>query len=731
VSAAAAPVSQPIARRRSLLDVLASAAPLASLYLWAVVLYGWQSRWQLTPWLFGDEHEYSGLSRSIAATGQAALQGYPRPFQSLYPYLTAPVWLLHDVPTAYATLKYLDVAVMASVVFPTYFLARIAVRPLPALFAAAGSAAIPGMVYSLFIIEEPFAYPYATLCLLLIARALVRRTGRAWALAIVASLIAPLFRDELRVLPAVLVVIGLVLLWRSERVRGWRASWRAWDWIGFLVLCAGVLVVLFRILGYYDVWQKATLTGQGKHKTLDGGAWAMGSFIIGTGVVPFVLGLTALFSPRRGQRRQGERALALVAVTGIAGFWLYTAIKAAWLSATFATLVEERNLIYVAPLIFAGAALFLEGLQVRLLPLAAATTLAIAVLLMTPYDIGGDFQFDAPGLSILQSANRYFAWTTPDGRLALLALVGLTLLVAALARLSPRHLAVAFAGVAAVGVVAWSVTGELAAAAGVRRQATPIYNNLPHPLNWVDKATHGQPAIYIGSTIGTSSAGPAGIFLLEFWNKSIARVWSIDGSAPPPTMTPDYDAHGVLLDGEHKPAAPGYHYVVTDGPIDVVGTNITPNIPNLRTLRLFRVDEPLRLQNTTTNITSDGWIGGPDGRESDFYVWQTPGSRRNDVVVSLTRNACSTRPTHILVQVGRMKIVKRQPAMGKVLESRRRTVLLKPGCPLPTFSFRAPKAPFVVRTQIWPPFVPHELNPANSDRRRLTAQISYDLRPVG
>jgi hypothetical protein len=681
MSAAAAPLPhETVVPRRGLLDVVASAAPLTSLYLWLVVLYGWESRWQLTPWLFGDEHEYSGLARSIAATGHQALQGQAQPFRSLYPYLTAPLWLIHDVPTAYAALKYVDVAVMAAVVFPAYFLARLAVRPLPALFAAAGSAAIPAMVYSVFIIEEPFAYPYATLCLFLIARALVRRTRRSIGLAVVASLIAPLFRDELRVLPAVLIAICLLLVWQSGRARRWRSTWKAWDWIGFVVLSAGLLVVLFRILGNYDVWRVATETGLGKRKSLDGGAWAMGSFVIGIGVVPFVLGLAGLFARRQAERSRDERALALVAATGIAGFWLYTAIKASWLSATFATLVEERNLIYIAPLLFAGTALFLERLRVRLVPLAAASALAIAVILMTPYNIGGDFQFDAPGLSILQSANRYYAWTTPDGRAALLGLLAIGIALALVPRLAPRRVAVAAAGLVAVGVVAWSVTGELAAAAGVRRQATPIYNNLPHPLNWVDKATHGQPAIYIGSNIGTSSAGPAGIFLLEFWNKSIARIWSIDGSAPPPAMTPDYNAYGVLLDSEHRPAATGYRYIVTDGPIDVVGTDITPNIPNLRTLRLFRIDQPLRLQDATTNITADGWIGGTNGRESDFLVWSTPGYRRMQVVVMLSRNTCSRRTTHILVQIGKMRIVARQPVMGRVLRSRRASVPYRPGC---------------------------------------------------
>lgn len=115
-------------RSTTLIDRFTAAVPLASIYLWLCIVYGVEAWKRATPWLFTDELEMTQISRAYAATGHPARRGAPYSFHSLYPVLTAPVWWIHDVATAYAALKYVDVIVMASVVFPTYFLARLVVR---------------------------------------------------------------------------------------------------------------------------------------------------------------------------------------------------------------------------------------------------------------------------------------------------------------------------------------------------------------------------------------------------------------------------------------------------------------------------------------------------------------------------------------------------------------------------------------------------------------------------
>ncbi|HLX20949.1 MAG TPA: hypothetical protein VKR23_12430, partial [Gaiellaceae bacterium] len=119
--------SPPAARSVTLSDRLLTAVPLASVYIWLsglLMVEAWQ---RVTPWLFGDELEFTQLSRSIAATGHAAERGQSHSPDSVYPYLTAVFWKIHDVAAAYSAIKYVDVLLMAAVVFPVYFLARMCV----------------------------------------------------------------------------------------------------------------------------------------------------------------------------------------------------------------------------------------------------------------------------------------------------------------------------------------------------------------------------------------------------------------------------------------------------------------------------------------------------------------------------------------------------------------------------------------------------------------------------
>src|SRR4029077_798308 len=98
-------------RSITLTDRLLAAAPLASIYLWLSGIYMVESWRRSTPWLFGDELEFTQLSRSIAATGHAAGRGPPHSPDSIYPYLTAPLWRIHDVAAAYSAIKYVDVLI--------------------------------------------------------------------------------------------------------------------------------------------------------------------------------------------------------------------------------------------------------------------------------------------------------------------------------------------------------------------------------------------------------------------------------------------------------------------------------------------------------------------------------------------------------------------------------------------------------------------------------------------
>src|SRR4029077_19229499 len=119
------------------------------------------------------------------------------------------------------------------------FLARIVVGRTASLLAAAAAGCVPALAYSSWLVEETFAYPYAVLCFLLIAKALLERSKWWIAGAVVASIVAPAVRGELIVIPIAAVLAVLFAVWSSERFGEYRRSWSTGDWVGFIAIVAG------------------------------------------------------------------------------------------------------------------------------------------------------------------------------------------------------------------------------------------------------------------------------------------------------------------------------------------------------------------------------------------------------------------------------------------------------------------------------------------------------------
>src|SRR5256885_12835352 len=213
---------------RTLVDRLLAAVPLLSIFLWLTIVYMIQAWAHKTPWLFGDELELTQLSRAIADTGHAARRGAPYSFTTLWTYVLAPAWLIDNLHSAYATVKYITVIVTTATVFPAYGIARLFVGRRPALFVAAASAAIPAVAYSSMIVEEPFAYFWSTLTVYLILRALI--TPSRWWIggAVLAAAVPPPVPGGLAVLPAGFLLPGGFLLWPSAHVSRRRRTLCAW-----------------------------------------------------------------------------------------------------------------------------------------------------------------------------------------------------------------------------------------------------------------------------------------------------------------------------------------------------------------------------------------------------------------------------------------------------------------------------------------------------------------------
>ena len=81
-----------------------------------------------------------------------------------------------------------------------------------------------------------------------------------------------------------------------------------------------------------------------------------------------VAGLAALVRAPGEPRTRELRAFRSTAVAGFIAFGVYTGVKSAYLSTVFATRVEERNFIFVAPLLFAFSTSLKEPSEIYRFP---------------------------------------------------------------------------------------------------------------------------------------------------------------------------------------------------------------------------------------------------------------------------------------------------------------------------------------------------------------------------
>ncbi len=717
-------IHQPLGGRvLLLLDRLLTALPFLLPYLTLAIVYAWQASRHGTPWIFSDELEFTQLARSIAETGELARRGEPLSGQfSLYPYLTAPAWFLDDTKSGYEAAKLIGVLGMTLAFFPAYGLARFVVSRPAAILAALGATMIPAYAYTSILVEEPLAYPWAALCLYLAARWYLARTPRTLAAAAGAAAIAPLFRDELVVVPLILLGVGVVLAWQHPRSRATRQSWHP---AVYVFLAAALAVVVFfaerEVTARSVEWRK--VTREFPERLLEYGVWAAGAFTIGIAILPVVAALAFLVPGRRERRDRGVDALRVVLGFSILGFGGYTALKAAYLSTIFADRVEERNLIYLSPVVFAATAATLERRLIRLwaLPLAALTVLYL--LTATPYEMDVHFYSDAPGLGILSRANRDYGWTPEHAQTVLLwmlAAATAVLLVVALLRSRPR-VSLAIGASAGVLVLAWTMTAQLAAASASNSFSRTFIRNLPTPLDWVDRDTGGEPTLYLGQKIADAN----GLWLHEFWNRSIKRVDSLDGTAPGPgpTVTPSLLNRRGDLAGD-----PGYDFVLAENSIDLVGKVIDAK----GGWRLFRIEHPLRLRSSQSGIYSDGWLGSQheaDVVSAAYNRFETPGNRASTMIVTISKKGfCGPNvPGKVLIQVGPLALGQQGNGVLQRVTQERRWVVNS--CDERTFTIPAPPPPFHLEVSIDGTFVPHDLDPSLTERRHLGAMVGITWIP--
>jgi hypothetical protein len=239
---------------------------------------------------------------------------------------------------------------------------------------------------------------------------------------------------------------------------------------------------------------------------------------------------------------------------------------------------------------------------------------------------------------------------------------------------------------------------------------------------WVDDDTGGASTLYLGQQMKDQN----GEWLLEFWNRSIKSVWSLDGTAqgPGPVLTPDPRASDGALSHD-----PHYPYVVEEAGIDVAGTEVSRHLHvaggNLEPWRLIKVAPPLRLRAAVSGVYADGWTGS----QSSYTRYATQGNQagRMRVVVSRKSWGGPDKPGHVTIRIGPITIGDdKQPHVVHATQTKTFDIHSKQEVIVP---LKVPGPRFRVEVTISPTFVPQELAADVRDNRELGAKVRYLFSP--
>ena len=718
---------RPGTAERTRLDRFLAVVPAAIAALILLSLLLWEASALKSPIVFGDELEWSMISRAIAHTGHGARLGEPTGFRSFFAYLIAPFWLLSSTHAGYTAIKYVQTVVMALAAVPVYLLSRTLVSTRWAAAVALGTLCTSAYVYGPLILPEALAYPIFALCAYASIQALAGR-GRRWTVAaIVLSLLAIGVRNQLAMALAALALAAAWLWIVGPRGQRLRAGWSVADHIGVALLLIGVFIVLNRFASpHVQQWSAVTQSWKGR-------IWKLGlesgsALAIGLGVLPAIGGLASLWVPER-RHDPRWRAFAAYLAASIVTFGTYTGVKAAYNSIKVFTRVEERNLIYLAPLLLLGTAIVLSTRRTWWPAIAAATAIVAALVLGFGYQLGYPYT-DSPGYGIAAMANRAFYWNQSDIRIALAVAVAVSVVVFVLPRLRslPHAVGAGAVGLAALAVAVWMAAAQVTTARGMQQAASQNVAGLEaigaSPLDWVDELTHDQPVTYLGQDLSPPLGNPNGAWLTMFWNRSIEHAYTLDSSypGPGPTVTPGLaKPDGSLTDD------PGTPYVLADGGVHLAAQQVGPQRGSLILYRLR--SHPWRLQQSVLGITGDGWIvaSGSNSFAEGTFAYYGPLRKSGTLTVQVWSTLCPPgAPTqHATVRVGTVALNDQQkPIVGR-LEAIRRMVVsttCSGGRGVTTLEFHV-APPVAVTVHVSPTIRPSDYG--GSDSRELGAHLGF------
>ena len=564
-----------------------------------------------SPWMTPDEQTYAALGRSFWLTGHLAVLGHPAPYLSLaYPLLIGVPLSLHDAHLGYALAKSLDAVVMSLAAVAVYGWGIRLMSRGWAVVAAGLTLALPGLVYSGFLMTETLFYPVLVLAAWASAAALARPTLRNQALLLGALALAVATRLQAVVLVPAFALALLLYLAPRRRFREARAFLPSL--LTLIVVTAAWLAVSVgrdrSPLGAYGVVGR---TGYGLGDALRFAVYHLADLILVVAVMPAVALILVLLRARRASPPPAERAFLAVTVAFTVGLvaevGLFTSRNLGRLG--------ERYLLGLAPLFFLAFALWLSRERGRYRVAATlAGTAAIGLLALLPARFfSAAAQPEAfSTIPVYHLANS--AGTDP--RVFLLGIAGALALAVVLV---PARFAAVLVGAVAALLVAVSVYANVV----VSDQARAFQRIMVGPRpTWVDDSTGGQVVFVYAGEQGWSGGSP--VWVQTFWNRSIRRVYVLNRATvygPMPTTQVALDTQGQLL-ANGTPIAPPT--AATGADIRLAGAKSTsspdgswrlwhPSVaaPGVA-LNLARLDAPSRLTiNGPAGDVVAYWSGRP------------------------------------------------------------------------------------------------------------------------
>ena len=554
---------------------------LVALVVVSTLIRWWIGRRSPAPWVLVDELIYSELAKSFAAGGHLLIRDQPSDvYGFLYPVLISPAWALFDaVPQAYAAAKAMNAVMMSLAAVPAYFLARRVVAPGLSLVAAVLTVAVPNMAYTATVMTENAFYPLFVAAALAVVLWLERPTRLRTVVVLAACLAAFLTRSQALALLPALLTAPLIVAGRAALRR------YALMYAICIVGALGVVVVQvargvspLAVLGAYEVAGDADYSVGEVAKWF---AYHVAELDLAVGVIPFAALILLTLRLTRLASRDRTFVAAAVSLT----FWLVLEVAIFASEQTFR--IEERNMFYVAPLLFVALLLWVERGMWRPEPLTAIVAVGAAALpLAVPYDefIRLDAVSDTQALMpLLWLTERGLALTDVD----LVVLAGCA--VAALAFLFvPRRFALVLPGLL---VVYFAISHHPVVAEHRYRSAQHLFGGITAKhRDWVDR-TAGREADV--SMVWTGNSDKFTVWQNEFFNRSVGRIYTTGPSVPgglPETPLRVDPKTGYLL--TRHGARVRTDYALTDFSLELVGKRLAQD--KRATMAVYRVDGPLR-----------------------------------------------------------------------------------------------------------------------------------------